>query len=324
MRARESRLNSLGWFPGDDRGSISVIFAAALLPMCLMLAIVIDGGRVWLDRTRLQNGVEAGAVASARAWNLGGASCASANLTIVSLDGASPTTLTCAVTGSRNNGTLKVAGSDSSPLLFASLLGRSSSNIEASTTVRIGPAGGLTHLWPFALCRDNPAVSTWVNSGMTSTNITTITFEDSNVKCAGSVSGNWSTLDFNGGANSTVEVNDWIVNGYTGTVQVGDVIQGAPGAPSATLNVAPMIGKSVLMPLYINPRMQGANAVYTVAGFAQVKVVAASFSGANAKRSLTIQFQKGSVTGSSVSFTAPDFGLSAIAICSHDNKGVCS
>jgi Putative Flp pilus-assembly TadE/G-like len=307
-----------------DRGSISMIFAAALLPMCLMMAIVIDGGRVWLDRSRLQNGVEAGALASARAWNLGGSSCAPSNLTIVTADGASPTSLSCAVTGSRTNGTVTVTGADASPLHFANLLGRSSSKISASTTVVIGSVGGMARLWPFALCRDNPAVSTWVNSGMTSTNITTITFEDSNVKCAGSVSGNWSTLDYNGGANSTVEINDWILNGYTGTVQVGDVIQGAPGAPSATLNVAPMIGKSVLMPLYTNPRMQGANAVYTVAGFAQVKVVAASFSGANAKRSLTIQFQKGSVTGSSVSFTAPNFGLSAIAICSHDNKGVCS
>ena len=308
----------------DDRGSISVIVAAALLPMCLMMAIVIDGGRVWLDRTRLQNGVEAAAMASARAWNLGGTSCDSSKLTVVSADGASPTSVTCAVTGTRTKGTLKVAGADQSPLHFASILGRSSSAISASTTVLIGPVGGMAKLWPFALCRDNPAVSTWVNSGMNSQAITTITFEDVNVKCAGSVSGNWSTLDFNGGSNSTGETNDWIINGYTGTVNVGDVIQGAPGAPSPTLNVTPMIGKSVLMPLYTNPRMQGANAVYTVAGFAQVKVVAASFSGANAKRSLTIQFQKGSVSGSSVSFTAPDFGLSAIAICSYDNKGVCS
>ncbi|MEY4362037.1 MAG: putative Flp pilus-assembly TadE/G-like [Actinomycetota bacterium] len=308
----------------NDRGSIVVIFAAALLPICLMMAIVVDGGRVWLDRTRLQNGVEAGAVASARTWNLGGASCASTSLAIVSTDGASPTSLACSVTGTRTNGVLTVSGTDASPLHFASLIGRSSSKISARTSVRIGPVGGMTKLWPFALCKDNPAVATWVKSGMTSTAITTIVFEDPSVLCAGSVSGNWSTLDYNGGANSTVEINDWITNGYTAEVKVGDVIQGAPGAPSATLQITPMIGKSVLMPLYTNPRMQGANAVYTVAGFAQVKVVAASFSGANSKRSLTIQFQKGSVTGSSVSFTAPDFGLSAIAICSHDTQGVCS
>jgi len=299
----------------DDRGSITVLFAVALVPLCLMTAIVIDGGRVWLDRTRLQNGVEAGAVAAARAWNAGGASCASANLAIVSSDGASPTSVTCTVSGTPTRGVVTVSGTDASPLHFAGLIGRSSSRITALTSVRIAAVGGLSHLWPFALCRDNPAVATWVNSGMTSNAITTITFEDPNVQCAGSVSGNWSTLDFNAGSNST---------GFTGTVSVGDVIQGAPGAPSSTLQVTPMIGKSVLMPLYTNPRMQGANAVYTAAGFAQVKVIAASFSGANAKRSLTIQFQKGTVTGSSVSLSAPDFGLSSISICSHDSQGVCS
>lgn len=308
----------------DDRGSITVLFAVALVPLCLMTAIVIDGGRVWLDRTRLQNGVEAGAVAVARAWNAGGASCASANLAIVSSDGASPTSVTCTVSGTPTRGVVTVSGTDASPLHFAGLIGRSSSRITALTSVRIAAVGGLSHLWPFALCRDNPAVATWVNSGMTSNAITTITFEDPNVQCAGSVSGNWSTLDFNAGSNSTGETNDWILNGFTGTVSVGDVIQGAPGAPSSTLQVTPMIGKSVLMPLYTNPRMQGANAVYTAAGFAQVKVIAASFSGANAKRSLTIQFQKGTVTGSSVSLSAPDFGLSSISICSHDSQGVCS
>lgn len=308
----------------DDRGSISVLFAVALLPMCLMMAIVIDGGRVWLDRTRLQNGVEAGAVSVARAWNAGGASCASANLAIVSTDGASPTTTTCSVTGTRSNGVVTVTGRDSSPLHFAVLLGRSSSSITATTSVRIGPAGGLSRLWPFALCRDNAAVATWVNSGMTSNAITKITFQEPSVTCSGSVSGNWSTLDYNGGSNSTGETNDWIVNGYTGTVTVGDVIQGAPGAPSSTLQVSQMIGKSVLMPLYTSPLMQGANAVYTVAGFAQVKLIAATFTGANAQRSLTIQFQKGTVTGGSSAFTGSDFGLSTIAICSHDSQGVCS
>ena len=48
-----------------SRGSIAIIAALSFIPMTLIFAVVIDAGRSWVVKERLQNGVEAGAVAAA-------------------------------------------------------------------------------------------------------------------------------------------------------------------------------------------------------------------------------------------------------------------
>lgn len=294
-----------------------------LLPISMMLALVVDSGRVWVDRHRLQDGVEAAAIAATTAWAKGGSTCDATALSLVHTDGASPTKVACSTSGTRAGGILTVTASDDSPLAFGALLGRSTSAIHASTSVKISGASRVSGLWPFALCVDNPAVAAWIASGFTSTTSVHITFEDPTTSCKGSITGNWSVLDFNGGSVSNVETQDWVLNGFPGLVSVGDVVQGTPGAPSTSLQMSTMIGKSVFLPLYTNPRYNGSNAVYTIAGFSQVKVIAAQFSGSASQRSLTIQFQRGFATGSVGGSGAPDFGLSSVAICSIDQQGVC-
>lgn len=307
-----------------DEGAVALVAAIMLVPISMMLALVVDSGRVWVDRHRLQDGVEVAALKAAHSWSNGGVPCEATALAVVNADGASPTSVQCSTTGSRTAGTLKVSANDQSPLAFGALLGRTSARIAASTTARISGASRVGGLWPFALCVDNPAVAAWIASGFTSTTSTRITFEEPSNTCRGSVSGNWSVLDFNGGSVSNVETQDWVLHGYSGTVAVGDIVQGTPGAPSTSLQMASMIGKSVFLPLYTNPRYNGSNAVYTMAGFAQVKVIDAQFSGAAAQRSLTIQFQRGFATGSVGGSGAPDFGLVSVSVCSIDQQGVCS
>lgn len=307
-----------------DEGAIALVAALMLLPISMLLALVLDSGRVWVERHRLQDGVEVAALKAAHTWANGGAPCDASSLSVLNADGASPSSVQCSSTGTRTAGTLKVAATDRSPLAFGALLGRSSAGIAASTTARISGASRVSGLWPFALCVDNPAVSAWIASGFTSSTSTRITFEAPSNTCRGSVTGNWSVLDFNGGSVSNVETQDWVLNGYSGTVSVGDVVQGTPGAPSTSLQMSSMIGKSVFLPLYTNPRYNGSNAVYTMAGFAQVKVIGVQFSGAAAQRSLTIQFQRGFATGSVGGNGAPDFGLVSVSVCSIDQQGVCS
>ena len=71
-----------------NRGSIAIIAALSFVPMSLIFAVVIDAGRSWVVQTRLQNGIEAGAVAAAQTWMTGGASCQTSSLGIVSANGA--------------------------------------------------------------------------------------------------------------------------------------------------------------------------------------------------------------------------------------------
>ena len=58
-----------------DRGSVAVIVAAAFVPLTMAMAVVADGGRVWMEKQKLQNDVEASALAVAQSSALGGTTC---------------------------------------------------------------------------------------------------------------------------------------------------------------------------------------------------------------------------------------------------------
>lgn len=307
-----------------DGGAIAVIAAVAFLPLCLMLAIVVDSGRVWVGRTRLQNSVEAAAIAAAQTWMTKGQACSSTSLAVISSDGAAPTTVQCTVTGSNSSGVTRVTASEPISLTFASLVGRSSSTVTAAIGVRIGALSSTVGVWPFGLCSQVKAVSDWIASGMTTATSTVIRFEDQTQTCGGSVSGNWGVLDFNGGSSSNAETKEWVDNGYSGVVKVGDWIIGSPGAPSSSLDIASIVGKSVIMPMFSSPRLSGSNVEYRIVGFAKARVDAVQFTGGAASRSIRITLQTGTITGSSSSLGGTNFGLVGVGVCSLDSTGSCT
>ena len=308
----------------DEPGIIAILVAVSFLPLALMLALVTDAGRVWVAEQRLQNSVEATAAISARDWVLGGTSCSSAALAVLRADGAEPTTQSCSTTGTRTNGVVHVAASQNVSLMFSGLVGRSTSRIDASTGVRVGAASTGSGLWPFGLCADNTDIASWIAAGFPAGRTATITFQQQNQRCGGDVSGNWSILDFNGGSSSNSETQGWINTPYTGTVRVGDVLSGTPGAPSTSLNVNGVVGSTVTMPIYRFPRLNGSNTLHTVVGFARAIVVAGRFTGASAQRSLTVTFTTGSSSSDSTTVGGGNFGLISWSVCSIDNHGACT
>lgn len=52
--------------PGQQRGAVTVIIVIALLAILMMAALVLDGGHVLLNKTRLQNAVDAAALSGAK------------------------------------------------------------------------------------------------------------------------------------------------------------------------------------------------------------------------------------------------------------------
>ena len=308
----------------DERGIVAVLVAVAFLPLALTLAIVADAGRVWTAEQRLQNAVEATAAASARDWATGGVSCSSGALALLRADGAAPTTTSCSTTGTRTAGVVRVEATQDVSLMFAGLVGRSTSAVRASTGVRVGAPSALTRLWPFGLCADNSDIASWIAAGFPSSRTATITFQQPNQLCGGDIAGNWSIIDFNGGSVSNSETQGWIANGYTGTVKVGDVLGGSPGAPSTSFDLTSVVGKTITMPIYRFPRLNGSNTLHTIVGFARAVVVGARFSGAVAQRSITVTFTTGSSSGDVSSVGGGNFGLITWSVCSLDNHGVCT
>jgi hypothetical protein len=308
-----------------DDGSIVALTAIALIPLVLGLAIVVDSGRVWAERTTLQNAVEVTAASAASAWIRTGSVCPSIVRQYVSRDGASPDSVDCTTSGSNRNGTLTVAAVDAAPLAFVDLLGRSSARIAASTTVRIGSPGALIGVWPVALCDKHPSLLAWKDSGFTLTTNYTISLQSNPAHCGTSVNGNWGLLDFNGGSNSTTDAVQWVQHGYDGVVEIGDLILGSTGAVSSSIGIESMFGKSVLIALYDRAEGSGSAATFRISGFTRAVIIDAKLMGAAAARSLTVRFETGIVDRATASAgTGNDFGLTTWAICAYDNKGHCS
>ena len=284
----------------------------------MAMAVVADGGRVWMEKQSLQNEVEASALAVAQAHALGGSSCTASALSLV--DG-SPS---CSVSSTTNGAVATVAASESVALTFAQLFGRDSAGIDASASVRIGPAGSASGLRPVAMCIGNSALTDWLASGKTSTAVYTIGVESTSPECGTDVSGNWGVIDFDGGANSMSDAQDWIAEGYGGTVSVGESLDGDPGIPTPALNLDDQVGQSVVLPIFENPRLVGANAIYDIVGFVRVRIVEVNLSGSASRRNVKVIFEQGTVSGSVGAIDAPDFGLTSWSVCSFDGKGVCS
>jgi len=309
----------------DDRGVIAIMTAVSFIPLALMLALVADAGLVWVARERLQNAVEATAVASASEWAKGGSSCSTSALSFLTVDGSSPASRSCSTTGTATSGVVTVTATETVNLMFGDVVGRSTSHVTTSARVRIAAASAIRGLWPFGLCADNTAIAAWIAAGFPANRQARITFEQPSQLCGGSLPGNWAILDFNGGSSSNSETQQWAASGYQSVITVGDVVNGTPGAPSTSLDMSPTIGKTILFPLYRYPRNSGSNAVYTIVGFATARVDAIQFSGATSQRSITITFKTGTTAAgaTNVGSGGGNFGLSTWNVCSFDNYGVC-
>lgn len=307
-----------------DAGSVTALAAIAMIPLVLGLAIVVDSGRIWAERTALQNAVEVTAAAAASTWIRTSNVCPPEVVARLSVDDASPTNHSCSTTGNSRNGTITVEASDATSLFFADLLQRSTSTISASTTARIGSASSLLGVWPIALCERHPSLLAWRDSGFSLTSSFPIGLQSGPDSCGGNVGGNWGLLDFNGGSNSTGETIAWVTNGYEENLQVGDVVQGSPGGLTSSIGIESRIGNPILIALFDQALASGNNATYRISGFARAILVGAHLTGAAAERSLTVRFETAIVDRASAGVgSGSNFGITTWAICAYDRKGIC-
>ncbi|NDA00296.1 MAG: hypothetical protein EBY98_01035 [Acidimicrobiia bacterium] len=307
-----------------DDGSIVAFAAIMLVPLVLGVAIVVDSGRIWAERAALQNAVEVTAASAASTWIRTNTVCPAGVLSFLTIDDATPASHSCTTTGNSREGTITVSANDASPLFFSALLARSSANINASTTVKVGSAGSLVGVWPVALCESHPSILNWKNSGFSLTTNYTITLQTGPKNCGGNVGGNWGVLDFNGGANSTSETIAWVQNGYNDALDVGDTVFGSPGGLTSSIGIETMIGKTVLIALFDQALASGSNANYRITGFVRSVLIGARLTGAAASRSLTVRFETAIVDRPSASVgSGSNFGITTWAICAYDNKGAC-
>ena len=312
-----------------DRGAISPIAALALLPIIAVTAVMVDGGRVWVDRQRVQTAAEAAAMSAGAKWSASGTACDSASTALVGSNAGPTTTYTCSTTGTRTDGVVTVTANKNVSAMFGSIIGRSSTNVSSTASVKVAALSSAAELRPTAICAGNPALREWERSGFTGTKTYTMGIEqddddDGYEGVCGSVPGNWAVLDFDGGSNRNVDTQDWINDGYDQEVEVDREISGDPGIPSPSLNMDQLTGKTVIMPVYDRATRTGATAKYHVSGFVGVTVVSANLSGAASQRNMKVRFTPVQVSGAGCSKPATNYGAVTWKPCSLDGNGACS
>jgi Flp pilus assembly protein TadG len=309
----------------SDRGSISVLFAVAVLPMLAITAVVADVGMVHAKRQELQTGVEAAAIAGAAKLAQGASACSGYDAVISANVGSlASLTTTCTTSGAVPHDVVTVGAEASATLAFSQLLGRSDASITSTASVKVGPALSAVGLRPIAICAEHPALQGWISSGMTSTATYTIFVESDGTTCGGDVPGNWSMIDFDGGSNSNSELQDRIVNGYQSEIVLPVTFNGDPGIPTPSIDIDVLIGSTITIPVFSDARSSGAGSEYDLDGFVGVEILDAVMTGAASQRHLDVRFTSQTLGEGLAGGAAANYGSQSFQICSLEGTGSCS
>ena len=303
-----------------DRGAVSAITALFIVPIIAVTAVGVDGGRVFVEDQRIKTASEAGAMAAAADWVRSGTPCTTAAISYVSANADSSAIANCSSSGTRYSGVATVEASKSVSAMFGSIIGRGSTTVQSSASVQIRPVGGLSGLRPTAICQDSAALVAWRASGFSTTQVFSIDFNNT----CGGVPGNWGVLDFDGGSNRTIDLQQWIDKGYPGMVSVGQEISGDPGIPSPALQMDTVVGRSVTVPVYDSVRLQGSTSIFRIASFVRMDVISVSLNGSASSRNVAVRFRVEPIADARSSATAASNGVLTWSPCQLDGRGVCS
>lgn len=268
-----------------ENGASAVLVGILMVPLIGCLAIALDVGALYVERSQLQNGADAAALAIAHDCAEDGVcdnpSIIAANYTDANAnDGAAnvltptfPTVNTVVVTSST-----RVAGTNANAIShpFAALLGITSSTVVASATAEWGAPQASAIVLPLALsyCEFNPALDGTLQ---------TIRY-DTNLECKGPeghpIPGGFGWLDRpGGGCEAFIDLDNATVGS-----EPGNSYPGACDEIMATLE-----GQTVLVPIFDDAEdIGGEHGVYHVHAFAAFTVTGWKFSGGNSMPNVNI------------------------------------
>lgn len=236
-----------------DSGQALVIFALSLIALIGFVALVIDGGRAYANRIKMQTAADAAAVAGA----------------IKLADGApTPVVVSTAEQYAKDNGAVDVQitiendnivhvrTSLNSPTFFAAALGVNKVHATAEGAAKVEAVGAVGNLLPMAVYDQEFEYGE--------------TYELFNEKMEAPGAFGW--LDWDGPPSPPPELAYRILHPETsGVWHVGDWVRAAPGlrpTPCVINALREWIGKEALVPLYDSITGMGCFTRYHISGFA--------------------------------------------------------
>jgi Flp pilus assembly protein TadG len=305
----------------DESGAVAVIVGICAVMLFAFASYAIDSGHVWASRRQLVTAADASALASAKAYSEGTDGCASAATASLTANDSGASVTNCVATfRSSSSGYVTVRGKTSVDYTFAQIFGASSQDIGATTTAQWGIPKAVAGLRPFGLCIEaNQQLKNWLANPVGTSDVVRITYGKEQPTSCGAAPGNWGVVDFDGGSNANSDTMSWTLNGYPGTVSVGDVRPGDTGAISSSLDSGlsylKSSGETFALPVFDTITNPGSNAQMHIVAFVLVKLVDYRVTGPQASRYLDVRFTNSVVSGPCCSTTGVDTGVRAIRIC---------
>lgn len=292
----------------DDEGAVAIVIALTITLFALLTAFAVDIGNAYSQRRQLSVAADAAALGAASAvGNVipPGSDCTPSMLAaLVDSSGrVGATAIATAVANEINSANtksgqsepassvsvacVKTDPSDAAPnavevtvgnereisTVFAGVVGIDKISTGSSAVahhIRSRSAGGLR---PWAVCNDT------VTEAQSNTSTTFWTGIDKTPSGAGpcqtSASGNWGSVDFDGGSNPAGDLISWTMNGYPGPVTIPDPdLPADPGVTnSVTTALHSMVGQVVLFPVVTGfDGGGGNNASFNAVGIVTAKV----------------------------------------------------
>lgn len=335
------RVNTPARLRGE--GGVSAIIAAiSLFGILSALMLSLDAGNLWQARRGIITATDAGALEQARTAAIFGpaAACANYEASLRRNAGSDAQSAGCSVvTGpTARTGYVTVQARKPVNVRFGGIYGQGDTTAFSATTARWGFITSIEGLRPIALCIQNEHVRGYLGTGTDlgihpSPNIHRVMFtKDNPLLCGAGTPGNWGFVDFDGGANSNVDLRTWLTDGWSGTVAIGDCdATGSAGTPcdgdtgSGGTSIAPALntlvasGQSFPVILFNSVVGSGANADYSVYAFLGVILRGFRVTGPEAGRYFDFEFTRITRTGNCCFATGLDTGVRGVRICSIDH-----
>lgn len=296
-----------------DRGATVIIVALSMTVLIGLCAVAIETGRLWTERRALVTATDAAANAAAGAFGHNGDGCAEAAgyLTVNEPD-AIDVACDYFIADHGRGGRVRVKAAATVDYQLGTILGLQSGTPTSSTAVIWGRQI-YVGIRPFAFCSvANADLSAWLANPVGTVDVVfSLNSADSVAQCTadGLTAGNWGTVDFDGGSNSTGQIQEWLVDGYPGTLLTSQSTLSCTVDPTACyygdtgiLSTSIITEVQLLMttgpvPFLIYDRAEGTGSglQYRITAVTPAEVIGYQLTGAQALRSITMRFHPGLV-----------------------------
>jgi len=308
---------------GDsERGAVAVIVAICAIAVFAMAAFAIDAGNLWQSRRHLITATDAASLAAASEYAIGGDGCGGTDDAYVASNDPDAEVTDCIHSAGATAGRVTVNATSPVDFTFAAVMGIGDTDVDSSTTAVYGIPESVTGLRPLALCTGSSGFEQWLASGKTLPFTVTISYtKDHPDACGGEAPGNWGVIDFDGGSSSNSETRDWLANGYDGSIDIDQWVEGSPGAFSSSLDseLSELKSKGTIfaLPVFDAVRDNGANAEFHISAVVGVKLIDYRTHGPEQKRFLTVEFRR-YVTQGRCCGSGTNTGTQVVNICAVD------